>query len=310
MKDKASFSQDEIYRLSKKLSLKSESGFDMEAEPYILATDFPFLIWHKFPWQGKKVLIIANSGDNILNLWSLGVKEIWAVDIARKACFINELKKAAIKYLSFKSFRTLFAPYYQNSLFPSVTPFEKKSIYLKLRPYLSSVAKDWFDKNVDENNFLSPNQRELTFAHLIPHFIDERSFLKAKKAIKPYYLFNLSIETALEEFNEYFDMIYLSNIPEYIKQNLLTQDREDEIEAILEELYIKALKRLNIDGLLLIYCFGNVEKMPNLIMHEKKISEKLKINLKIFSFSFSTPLIKGSHFTHALIIFKNKKFFT
>ena len=121
-----------------RLPFKSKSGFDTNSLPYILATDFPFLVWSQLSWQGRRVLIIADSGDNILTLWPLGVKEIIAVDIAQKACFLNELKGVALKELDFTSFRALFAPAFKNPFFPEVTPADKRNIYFKLRDFLIS----------------------------------------------------------------------------------------------------------------------------------------------------------------------------
>ncbi len=291
-----------LRKLLGETDFKSESGFGTESSPYILSTDFPFLVWTSFSWKKKKVLLVADSADNIFTLWPLEVSQIVAVDIARKACFLNELKYAALKHLSFREFHRLFGPVYQNDLFPSVTPEEKKECYLKVRPSIGRDARKWLDSQVGITDFPSPCWRELMFAHLIPHFSLEKEFNRTKRALRPYPLFNLPMETALERLNEKFDVIYLSNIPEYIKQSLRLEERDEEVYLILEKFYKLALERLRHGGTLMTYIFGNVDSTPDLLSPEIEITKNLGIFLKTVTFSFSTPSIKNSCFTHSLAI--------
>lgn len=306
MDNKASPVQDRLYQWALDVYFESKSGFDVESSPYILATDFPFLVWSRLPWQGKKVLIIADSGDNIFTLWPLGVARIVAIDIARKACFVNELKYVALKNLSFGEFCALFAPVYENKIFPAVTPAEKKELYLKLRHLLSPMAQSWLDTQIGVTNFPSPSWRELMFVHLIPHFSSEKAFYQARQSLKPYSLINLPVEMALTKIKEKFDVIYLSNIPEYIKQSLKTEERDTEIFPTLEKLYAQSLKRLKPSGYLMFYSFGDALSSPALLDLEIEISKTWGLSLERITFSFSTPLIKNSHFKHTLVIMKQK----
>ncbi|MCD6320480.1 MAG: DUF3419 family protein [Candidatus Desulfofervidaceae bacterium] len=304
MRNKASLVQNNLYQWALEICFKSKSGFDAESSPYILATDFPFLVWSRFKWEKKKILVIADSGDNILTLWPLNVAEITAVDIATKACFVNELKRAALKALSFQEFRTLFAPVYENKILPQATPDEKLNLYQRVRPLLSTFAQNWLDTQIGHTHFPSPPWREVMFAHLIPHFSSERDFYRAKKALKPYPLINLPIEEALSTLEEKFDVIYLSNIPEYIKQTLKMEDRDNDILPTLKKLYSQALQRLNYQGCLMIYSFGNTRTCPEFIASEWEICQELGLVCEPITFSFSTPLISGSHFTHTLVIMR------
>ena len=290
---------------SERLPFKSKSGFDTNSLPYILATDFPFLVWSQLPWQAKRILIIADSGDNILTLWPLGVKEIIAVDIAQKACFLNELKGVALKELDFTSFRALFAPAFKNPFFPEVTPTDKQNIYFRLRDFLSEKTRQWLDRKIGKGMFPTPNWREVSFTHLIPHFADETAFKITQKNFKPYPLFNLPLEVALKELEAEYDFIYLSNIPEYIKQELRAEDKDEEIIPVLEELYNLAFRRLRPEGYILFYSFGNAISQPSLIAEEREIASRLGLNLKTIPITFSTPLIKNSHFVHTLGIMTN-----
>jgi len=302
--NKASLIQDNLYQWSIKVCSESKSGFDTESSPYILATDFPFLVWSRFNWQGKRVLIVADSGDNILTLWPLGVAEVIAVDIAKRACFVNELKRVALKILSFQEFRILFAPVYENKILPQATPAEKAALYQQVRPFLSGFAQSWLDTQVGQTEFPSPPWREVMFAHLIPHFSNENAFYQAKQALKSYPLFNLSIEKALLILEERFDIIYLSNIPEYIKQTLKLEEKDNEILPTLKTLYLQALQKLNPQGYLMLYSFGNAHTCPEILTPELEICQTLGLVCKTITFSFSTPLIGGSHFTHTLVIMK------
>ncbi len=248
------------------------------------------------------MLIIADSGDNILNLLSLKPKQIVAIDIALKACFVNEIKTKAMQYLSFQEFRSLFAPPFSNPFLPKITKEEKLAIYLKIKHFLSLPVRNWLAEEINSHpkGFLFPNWRELTFAHLIPHFADERQFERIKSFLKPYSLLNLPIEKALKELEENYDLIYLSNIPEYIKQSLKEQDKDSEILDNLMEIYGLSFQKLKRGGYILFYSFGDALKCPELILEENQIAKILGLKLRLMPIKFSTPLIKDSCFVHTL----------
>lgn len=304
LKEVLSSDQDALYRWTYELcpDINSTTGFETASDPYIIATDFPFLIWSRFSFSEKTIVIIANSGDNIISLWPTGIRAIIAVDIAIKACFINELKRTALKLLSFSDFRTLFAPSMENPIFPTPSPEKKGEIYFKIRDYLSNAARNWLDKQFDHAHFPTPRKLEIFFAHLIPHFVEIGAFEEAKRHLKDYPLINLPIEIALEILSEKVDIIYISNIPEYIKQTLILEEKDTLILPNLENLFKKAVKRLKPGGWLMIYCFGNVRKNPQMIKEEMVIFKRLGLEKRIETFFFSTPFISGSHFTHSLIL--------
>jgi len=304
LKEILSFNQDELYQWAYKINprAKSVSGFATISDPYIVTTDFPFLIWPRFSFRGKTMITIAGSGDNIISLWPTGIKAIIGVDIAIKACFINELKRAALKLLSFSEFRELFAPSTKNPFFPVSFPEKKREIYFKIRHYLSNNARNWLDKQFGHTHFPSPRRLEVFFAHLIPHFAKIEAFKEAKRGLKDYPLINLPIEVALEVLSEEVDIIYLSNISEYIKQTLILEDKDALILPKLEDLFKKAAQRLKPGGWLMVYCFGNIRKNPQMIKEEMTIFKRLGLKKHTETFSFNTSLISGSHFTHSLLL--------
>ncbi len=304
LKEIFSSNQDTLYDWAHGLcpEINSASGFESMSDPYIIATDFPFLIWSRFSFTGKTMVIIANSGDNIISLWPTGIRAIIAVDIAIKACFVNELKRAALKLLSFSDFRRLFAPSIENPFFSASFPEKKREIYLKIRALLSNTARNWLDKQFGQTHFPTPRRLEAFFGHLVPHFMEIGAFEEAKRYLKDYPLLNLPIEKALEVLYEKVDIIYISNIPEYIRQTLIMEERDALILSNLENLFRKAVEKLRPDGWLMIYCFGNARKNPQIIKEEMTIFKKLGLKKRIETFSFSTPLISGSHFTHSLVL--------
>lgn len=290
----------------KNVDHESKSGFNEDSAPYILSTDFPFLVWSRMDWKDKKVLIIADSGDNILTLWPLGVSRIVAVDIARKACHLNELKYTALRKLDFSEFRDLFAPVYENATFDPVSPDTKKRIYLKIRNEITTGARNWLDSVIGTTDFPSPNWMQLMFAHLIPHFASRDAFKAAKKALRLYPVINLPIESALKKIHENFDVIYLSNIPEYIRQSLTIEEKENEICPVLKELYSFCLNRLSHSGVLMLYMFGDADTDPLLCRYEQELAGKLNLAITTTPFSFSSPLVRGSRFTHTLVTLQRK----
>jgi hypothetical protein len=168
---------------------------------------------------------------------------------------------------------------------------------------LSHKAKNWIETQIGITPFPNPGWQELFFAHLIPHFSNEQAFYKAKNYLKPYPLINLPIELALKRFKRVFDVIYLSNISEYIKQNLILE-REEQIEPYLENLYKLTKQKLAPGGKLMFYSFGNFNQRPDLLSPDIEICENLRFSFKPITLTFSTPLIKNSLFTHTLAIFE------
>jgi hypothetical protein len=170
--------------------------------------------------NNKKILTVTGSGDHAIEAYLKGAKKVDTFDINLLAGYYQELKIAAIKYLSYEEFLFLFE--LEGS---SIDYRLSLKIYSKIRNYISTNARDVFDylfnNFVLDNNFLD-NQlffKTYTLDGLKNRvsYLDEQSFNETKKILKQK---NTSFtNTPMNElpsvlFSKY-DAIFLSNITSY-----------------------------------------------------------------------------------------------
>ncbi len=170
--------------------------------------------------NNKKILTVTGSGDHAIEAYLKGAKRVDTFDINLLAGYYQELKIAAIKYLSYEEFLFLFE--LEGS---SIDYRLSLKIYSKIRNYISTNARDVFDylfnNFVLDNNFLD-NQlffKTYTLDELKNRvsYLDEQSFNETKKILKQK---NTSFtNTPMNElpsilFSKY-DAIFLSNITSY-----------------------------------------------------------------------------------------------
>ena len=86
----------------------------------------------------KKILSIASALDNCLAMLLLDPDEIVAIDSNDTQIYLCKLKKCGIKYLDYESFLVLIG----------ITDGDSKGCYEKLRRYLDSETRDYFDRHI------------------------------------------------------------------------------------------------------------------------------------------------------------------
>ncbi len=86
---------------------------------------------------GDEVLSISSGGDNTLALALESPRRITAIDINPAQNYLLELKSAAIRVLSYRSFLEFLG------IHPSA---ERGRVFLTLKPHLSGAARVWWEK--------------------------------------------------------------------------------------------------------------------------------------------------------------------
>lgn len=102
--------------------------------------DADLLIKSLKPQPGKNILSVASGGDNSFSLLTCKPNQVIAVDINKTQLYITELKKIAIKYLSYNESLDFLG--FNNSS-------KRIDTYKSLRTNLSKDCESYWDTNLD-----------------------------------------------------------------------------------------------------------------------------------------------------------------
>jgi hypothetical protein len=233
--------------------------------------------WSRFPGrclEGGAVMCIAGSGDIPLFMLQAGADPVVAVDVSRSACCLNELKRAALRLLPYEDFLPfILGGVPRTSAFLSarglagrLSASERRACYGLLRNDLSGSAQVFWDVlfSRDAPHASSPFR---SFLHTLDLFSLEEIPCLAnpalcetwRAAVKDYPILNLPLDLALLRLDMAFDVIYVSNVPEYMKMYFLLEDNPDGYHSWLENLMGAVLKRLKPGGMFCSYFFQSGE---------------------------------------------------
>jgi hypothetical protein len=245
--------------------------------PYVFTNENLKDSFKQLDLNNKSLLTVCGGGDQVLNAILLGTKRIDAFDISIFSEMVLNIKIAAIKSLSFKEFFEFF--YLMTSFFDSdmnkyANAFNIKT-YWKISPYLDDRTKIFWD-----NLFLEETGFEIRKSPLFDNDVDEKkvlplmnnylntsSYYKLKRIIDNCDVnFILSdIKNLKNKLNNTYDIIYLSNIAQYInKYDDIKQKNDEECMKNLNDykkLVMSFVKLLNKDGIISIaYLFDYLTK--------------------------------------------------
>lgn len=116
---------------------KLSRDFEEYGKIYLSTTENIKGIMYKIDLQGKNVLSVAGSGDQALNAYFNGAKQVTLFDVNPLAMAQAELKFTAAKKLSYEEFCEFFIPGVGNVL--------NSKTFLKLSNYLKDDVADYYD---------------------------------------------------------------------------------------------------------------------------------------------------------------------
>ena len=232
---------------------------------YIYATEMVSSYYKNLGLKGKRILSIVGSGDQVIDAYYFGAKEVVGFDINNRAFFILDLKFHAINTLSYREFLKFFGSNLDNGTLDFV-------IYQKIRNKLALKTKRFFDKIYQEFN----NDGKKLFNS---EYFRQRSMIKSSAV----------------DINH-----YLKNEKEYIKCGTILQDKTIQfLELDVNDIATtKELKdKFDIINLsnVLNYLTNNVEEGSILRLAEatKKISQKIRKNGIFFYYSYSPYIYRA-----------------
>lgn len=228
---------------------------------YIYATERVSKYYSLLSMKNKRVLSIVGSGDQVINAYFFGAKEVVGFDINKRSFFILDIKVSAL--LNFT--REEFIKFFGSSMNNGTLDF---NLYNKLKGGLSINTKKFFDKLYEEFNY---NGRKL----IKSDYFRQRSMIKSSV---------IDINIYLKSNRDY---IKCRNIMQNKKLQFLVLDIND---ILISKKLIGKFDIVNLSNVL-NYLTGNTEVkdvLDVLIRITKNISKKAKRGGLFFYYSYST----------------------
>lgn len=224
--------EDVLKYTSKNNILSSE--FSEYAKMYLMTTENISDYLTKIDVKDKDILTVCGSGDQLLNAYLLGAKDVTCFDVNNLARAILYFKINFIRNLSFEEFLKFFMQ--ENN--PS---FLNKEIYIKLRFCLPDDIRDLFDFILLEN--------ERNYNSYFYSFNTSRSKMnKLNKYLNNYYYEKLS--KILKEKEPEFIRSNIKDLPNKLKRNydiMLFSNISDAIENIYKKDALKQYRDLMLE---------------------------------------------------------------
>ena len=191
-----------------------------------------------FDFDGKRLLTVGSSGDQVLNSFMNGARDITLFDINPYAKFYIYLKIASIVSLSYDEFINFFfkhteSPFRDNREMFSRNTFNKIKSTLRLFDYESFLFFDelfslYDGELIRRRLFDDDEDRCAVIKGFNSYLRDEDSYNKLKSIIKKIYFKYVEGNIFNDKIDGKFDNIFLSNLSGLVKL--------DEFRNLLERL--------------------------------------------------------------------------
>lgn len=284
-----------IKKLEKEIAGKRAGNY---APMYIYGTEMISYYYPCMNIKNKGVLTIAGSGDQIINAYFFGAREVIGFDINKLVGYMVSLKIAAIKSLSYNDFLKFFGTG------KNIASFDYE-LYLKFRLKLDKPTKIFFDslykyfkfkgKKLTKSTFI--NQREYIQASpkdINIYLKNNTNYIKTRALItnKKIKIIHSNVTKINYKIKKKFDIINLSNVPNFLT-GYVFKNRKDPIIDVYEKVFLKLKNLLVPKGKILFYLYSP-QNYPNIfattmpplttIKGLNKVKENTKFKLKEFSF--------------------------
>ena len=292
------------------------ASFTRDSAPYLTATEFPWLGFPEESLEGRSVMTIAGSGDLPHFFLAMGARRVVAVDISRKACLFCELKRSVLRNLEWEAaLRFLLADLAGARGFltarglPSIMGTDERSrLYGLARQDLSQSARDHWDRHM---NIPRPGRSPfegfqglagLCFLDHIPYLASKEVYNLWRERSAPYPILNLPIQHATSASRARFDILYLSNVLEYWREDHLTRGSHNAFLSQLDRFIHRSWNLLSPGGDLYFYVFRSI-KGDGFKAIWKEMSPLLPRGgrMEVHEISYACGSIPGSRFRNTLL---------
>lgn len=196
-----------------------------------------------FDLNNKSLLTVGSSGDQILNAFFYGTKDITLCDINPYAKYYVYLKLAAILSLNYLEFQSFFFKrgldcYYNKNMF-SLELFDKIKANLRLFDYESFLFWDelfnsYSAQNIRDCLFDDDEYRNDVIKNFNRYLKNEDSYNELKQVIRKINFKYLNCDIFKDDIIGKFDNIFLSN--------LCTITNTQKIKELLKKLDLNNIK--------------------------------------------------------------------
>jgi hypothetical protein len=236
-----------------------------EAPMYVYATEMVYSYYSLLNIKGKSILTVCGSGDQVINAYLLGAKKVVAFDLNRRVEFITKLKLAAIEALNYEEFLDFFGKNMQTrGMF-------NYSLYKRIKKGLDPETSRFFDRLYKEFRFKGDKlaasyeyfrTREEDSAKrtklMNGYLKNESSYLKARERIHSLNLefIPCDVQKLIKNKklkNKKFDIINLSNVPDYITRVLRDKRDKDPFKHFINGTISPLFKLVAKGGLIFYY---------------------------------------------------------
>lgn len=197
-----------------------------------------------------KVLSVIGSGDQILNTLLTKPSKIDAFDISVFPKFFLKLKIASIKSLSrdeyikffFSTTETFLDEYYDDLYFDKI----RKELDIEAEDFWTYLFQynDWYD--IYNSTLFSSESVFEEQAIMQNKYLDNDEYYKLRDILQSVQINYIESNLLDLKINDTYDLIYLSNILEYVKKSAYFDK--------IDELSVKN------KGIIISYIFGEIDK--------------------------------------------------
>lgn len=241
---------------------KLSSDFGKFSKIYNMTTENIYGFLKNYDLKDKRILSVAGSGDQRLNAYLLGAKEVTCFDINPLTKLHLDLKDSAIANINFEKFLNFFNIYSRKyGSFFGALDFR---IYDEFKDSLDSNTRYLFDEIIN-NSEISEKSIYFDFlndvrilenmnGYLTPDTYEKMSTIIKKQRIN-------FIESSIDELSsklngDKFDMILLSNISDYIHK-IYGENGLEEYRKVIDKL----TDNLELYGIMQVgYIYANYSK--------------------------------------------------
>ena len=175
-----------------------------------------------FDFHNKSLLTVGSSGDQVLNSFFCGARDITLFDINPFAKYYIYLKIAGIFSFTYKEFQLFFfkhfdSPFKDNKLMFSKELFNKIKDNLRVLDYESYLFFDelfsLYDPFIIRSRLFDDDEdRKVVIKGFNNYLKDEESYNKMKSIIKKIYFNYINGDIFKDDISGRFDNIFLSNL--------------------------------------------------------------------------------------------------
>lgn len=238
----------EVQKLIEYVNIKGflNSDFKGYSRMYRMTTENISGFLNKYDLKDKKVLTVAGSGDQRLNCYSLGAKDVTCFDVNPLCELHLKLKDSALENLSYKEFIKFMGIIMDDN----TNHFLNSDLFDKFKNSLEDDAYDFYDylihgfRRDPSRNIYYDFDYDIRKVRDLNNYLTKDNYYKLAGTIgnKSINFINVNVANLSEVLDgEKFDMILLSNISDYIhyiyKEDSLEQYREL-IDKLIDNLYL------------------------------------------------------------------------